>query len=480
MQTGDNEQASGRRGGKAFLAASVAAQFCALARYTLLARLLGPEQLGLAVVLILTAQFFEAVTDSGSDRFLVQDPQGDEPEVQRLAHLVWLCRGLFIAATLVVLAAPLAYFYERPELQSGLVILALAPLIAGFTHLDFRRAQRRSDFTAESRSLLASELASLIVTGVAAALLRDYTAILYGLITRSLVLAATTHLTAERRYRIGFAADHAGRLGRFAWPLMLNGLLLFVGSQGDRVLIGREIGITELGYYSAALLLIYYPTGILQRYVSTMHLPLIARAKHDPRAFAAAADRLGGQVLLLSIVMAAGFAAVAPFAIVLLYGERFAQPALVVAAIGILQTSRFIRLWPVTTALALGQSRIVLASNLVRLSAFPLALGAIAGGWGLTGVVGAFTIGECLSLLATMAIVHRQSGRPIRSGLARVLLYLLACLLILGWAAAAEQGALIAAAALAIPTLLMTYLLLRWERQTIAEASDLIFKRSAV
>src|SRR3546814_5335760 len=79
-----------RRGTKALLVASGVAQICALARYTILARLLGPEQLGLAAILILTAQFFDSVTDSGSDRFLVQDSAGSAPALLRLTHLVSL------------------------------------------------------------------------------------------------------------------------------------------------------------------------------------------------------------------------------------------------------------------------------------------------------------------------------------------------------------------------------------------------------
>jgi O-antigen/teichoic acid export membrane protein len=110
LESAGSPRAAQRRGGKQYLGASMAAQFCALARYTLLARLLGPEQLGIAVALILTAQFFESVTDSGSDRFLVQDRHGDEAEVQRLAHLVWLGRGILIASALVVLAASIFAF----------------------------------------------------------------------------------------------------------------------------------------------------------------------------------------------------------------------------------------------------------------------------------------------------------------------------------------------------------------------------------
>jgi O-antigen/teichoic acid export membrane protein len=188
------KEAPARRGGKAYLAASFAAQFCALARYTLLARLLGPEQLGIAVALILTSQFFESITDSGSDRFLVQDKQGDEPEVQGLVHLVWLGRGLMIGACLVALAIPLAQFYDAPELRTAFIFFALTPLIAGFAHLDYRRLQRKSDFRAESRALVSSEVVSLAVTGIVAYLTRDYTAIICGLIARSAVLVLVSHL----------------------------------------------------------------------------------------------------------------------------------------------------------------------------------------------------------------------------------------------------------------------------------------------
>jgi O-antigen/teichoic acid export membrane protein len=470
LESAEGPRAAQRRGGKEYFGASVVAQFCALARYTLLARLLGPEQLGIAVALILTAQFFESVTDAGSDRFLVQDRHGDEPDVQRLAHLVWLGRGILIAAALVVLAAPIANFYGTPELAGGLALLALAPLIAGFAHLDHRRLQRASDFRSESRALLVSELASLAVTAIAAWITRDFTAILYGLITRSLLLAIVTHLTAERRYSIGYSAEHAGRIGRFGLPLMANGLLLFLGSQGDRVLIGNRLGLETLGYYSATLLLIMYPSAILMRFMTGMHMPLIAAAKDDPEREREAADRLAGQSLLLSIAMAAGFALVAPTVIVLLYGARFAQPALIVAAVGVLQTGRFLRLWPVTIALARGRSGIVLTSNLLRLAAFPLAYAATELGWGLLGILLAFTLAEFGSLILTSAILVRHSGLRLRDDLARVGAYVLASCLIVGWAAAVQYQILWLALALALPSLLLGFLVARSERAVTTEA----------
>jgi O-antigen/teichoic acid export membrane protein len=468
--------AQGRQGSKAFLIASIGAQACALLRYALLARLLGPEQLGLAVALILTAQFFESVTDSGGDRFLVQDQRGDEQEVQKLVHLVWLLRGAFIAGSIALLATPLARFYGEPELVVGFLILAFSPLIAGLAHLDYRRTQRTSDFRGEARVLLLSELASLLVTAVAAWLLRDFTAILYGLVVRSGVIVIVSHLTATRAYRAGYSAEHGSRLAGFAWPLMLNGLLFFLGSQGDRLLIGKEVGLTELGFYSAALLLILYPTAILQRFITTMHLPLIAGASAGPDR-QAAADRLAGQTLLLTVAMLVGFTAVAPPVIPLVFGPDFRQPASLIALIAILQTSRFLRLWPVTIALSVGRSRTVLVSNLLRLLAYPFAFLAMQVENSLLGILIGLTLAEALALFVTLLLVSRHLGLRLLSGLSRLLFFLVCSGLALGCAGLAEQGARGPFALLAAALLAVLALLAFRERRTLSDLLALARRR---
>jgi lipopolysaccharide exporter len=119
-----------RRGAKIYLAGSVVGQACALLRYTLLARLLGPEQLGLVATLILASNFFELLSDTGSDRFLIQDAKGDQPEVQNLVQLVFFGRGAFMAVGLAICAMPIAMLYHQPSLFAGLALLGLSPVIA--------------------------------------------------------------------------------------------------------------------------------------------------------------------------------------------------------------------------------------------------------------------------------------------------------------------------------------------------------------
>ena len=291
----------GRRGAKIYLAATVLAQIVALLRYVSLARLLGPEQLGLAATLAVTQAFFDLISDTGSDRFLIQDRDGDSPRAQGLVQLVYISRGFMVAAGLALFSWPIAAFYKAPQLVNGLIILGLSPAILGFLHLDVRRFQRHQDFRAEAIMVMLAESCSLVATVLAAWLTHSFTAILYGLITRALVMVLVSHLRAERPYRLVYAREHATRLARFAAPLMLSGLLLFIGSQGDRVLVANRLGVAELGRYSAILLLIYYPSAVILRYMHVIYLPMVAAGRDDAARRDEVSDLLGGQTLLLAL-----------------------------------------------------------------------------------------------------------------------------------------------------------------------------------
>jgi O-antigen/teichoic acid export membrane protein len=425
---------SPRRGGGLYLLASTLAQVCALIRYTLLARLLGAEQLGLAQTLVITASFFDLVSNTEGDRFLIQDRDGETEALQGFVQLVLSGRGALVALAFEVSAWPIARFYHVPQIAPALMVLGLSPLIMGFLHLDMRRAQRSNDFRQEGVAVLAAESISLLVTVVAALLLRNFTAVLYGLIARSAVMVAVSHLQARRRYRLILSRSHVRRLAFFAIPLMINGVLLFFGGQGDRVLVGSRLGLAALGHYSAILLLIFYPASVAQRYIGAVYLPMLAAKRDHATERNELSNLLGGQTLLLALAMLAGFAIVTPVASKLLYGKGFAQPVSIIALIGMLQTARFIILWPVTSALAVGNAGTVLASNIARLSALPAALAGAALIGGMPGIVAGFMFGELASMSTALFMLNRALGSRPFHGMDRLAAFILGAMCIVGWA----------------------------------------------
>ncbi|HEY1878291.1 MAG TPA: oligosaccharide flippase family protein, partial [Caulobacteraceae bacterium] len=233
MSSADEASSTARRqGARLYFVASIVAQVAALVRYVVMARILGPEQLGMAATLVVTSAFFDLVTDTGGDRFLIQDRDGDNPPVQNMVQLVYVARGAAVGLILALFAMPLAAFYKTPALAAGFVVMGLVPFIGGFLHLDIRRVQRRSDFRPEAWCMMVSEVCSLVATALAAWITHSFIAIIFGLTARAIAMSLLSQILAKRRYGIGWSRKDAPRFLHFALPLMLNGFMLFVGSQG--------------------------------------------------------------------------------------------------------------------------------------------------------------------------------------------------------------------------------------------------------
>jgi O-antigen/teichoic acid export membrane protein len=468
------EAPGARKGGNLYFGATVIAMAAALLRYVALARFLGPQQLGLAATIVVTGAFFDLVSDTGSDRFLIQDSEGDSPRVQNLVQLVYVGRAFLIAASLVVFSIPIAHFYKAPPLARGLTIFALSPLIMGFIHLDNRRVQRAHDFRPAAIIMIVGEAASVFGTVLAAYLTHAFTAILFGLIARSAIMVVTSHLLATRRYAVGYDRTVAPRLARYSRPLILTGVMLFVGSQSDRVIVGNQLGVTSLGHYSAVLLLVYYPSSLFLSFIHAIYVPLIAGERDDPAGRNRVMDRLGGQAMLLALSMMTGFAVVAPIAVPVLYGARYREPALILTLIGILQMWRFLIVAPTTIALSIGKSRTVLAGNLVRLLVFPGAYIGLKTIGGLTGVVAGFAAAEAVAVFVETVLVSRDTSRPLVTGLDRLVVFVAACVAVLGAEIAWDHRFLAGDAAACVVLVVLLLWVVRHEQEALVDAAALV------
>ena len=466
-----------RTGARFYFAASIVAQASALVRYVILARILGPEELGLAAMLVLTAQFFESVSDTGADRFIVQNPDGDTPRMLGLVHMAMAVRGVVIAGALIVTAGLVARLYSAPQIIPALQVLALVPLVAGFTNLDMRRAQRTGDFRPESYVTMFGELAGVAASAVAAFIVRDHTAVLYGLIARAIIMVGASHVVSQRRYGWAYGRSEAHHFFQFAGPLAINGLFLYFGSQGDRLLVASGLGAAALGQYSAILLLIFNPTSAVTRFLQGMHLPQVAASRDDPIALRRQGERLAAQTLLLSVGAAVGFAAVGPWIAPILYGNLGVQPLLIFAGLGVVQAARMLRGWPTTLALGLGRSSEVMINNIVRVVALPLALLASLQWHSLPAILLGFFTGEVLALLGALWFRVRASSAPAGSSVRRTSMFLLLALTTVITAAAGQYHQQLLLGASVSATIILLAILLRQERPTVQEAFAVVSAR---
>lgn len=395
-------------GPRVVLPASLTVQALGLARTIIVARLLGPEQFGLAVTFILIQQFLDASTDAGLNKYILQNRFGDRTRVQRMVQAMALSRGAISAALVLLVGYPLFVLFDGRSDPMPFLILALIPAAMGMLHADTWRMQRRGRFINDSASQITAELVCFAVTVILVMATHSYIAVLAGLAARAITVATMSHVMSRRRYSVGWSRALAPSIWRFSWPLLINGPLVFIGAQADRMFTAAILGARELGIYSAATMMLASPTLVLMRVLGSIFTPRLSKAlRASPQAFRREESVYTGFYFFTFLLIITGFAAVGPMLIIFLYGPAYAQSFLAISLIGCIMGVRFLRGWSGTLAIVAGATRNVLVSNILRFLSPALGLATVLLHGGMEGLLAGFLVGEVVTIALSILMLNR-------------------------------------------------------------------------
>lgn len=404
-------------GAAAMSAAQVAEQACVFARNLILARLLGPDNMGVAATLAVTLSLLEMTSDLAADRLLLQAKDGDEAELQSAAQAVEFARGVLIAAAIVALAGPIARLFDVPDAVWAYRLLGLAPLLRGLVHLDAKRLVRSHRYQPLIMVDLGSQALAMAVAWPLARATGDYSAALWVIIAQVSGYAAISHLVAARRYSWGMTRAAWTRIVAFGWPLLVNGLLMFAIFQGDRLIVGVFYNMETLGVFSVAFALAMMPTMMAARIATPLVLPSLAKSYENPAQF----ERRYGLAMELATVVTSAYLClvIGSCGAIMggLYGEEYRVGGPYLAVLAGMQAFRIVRIVPTLGAMAMGDTRNALLANLWRLLALPGAIAAAALGAPVVWLIVAGIGGELLATVASIARLSRRQGVSIRAAL---------------------------------------------------------------
>lgn len=404
-------------GAAAMSVAQVAEQACVFARNLILARLLGPDNMGVAATLAVTLSLLEMTSDLAADRLLLQAKDGDEAGLQSAAQAVEFARGVLIAAAIVALAGPIARLFDVPDAAWAYRLLALAPLVRGLVHLDAKRLVRSHRYRPLIMVDLGSQALAMAVAWPLARATGDYSAALWVIIAQVSGYAVISHLVAARRYSWGMTRAAWTRIVAFGWPLLVNGLLMFAIFQGDRLIVGVFYDMETLGVFSVAFALAMMPTMMAARIATPLVLPSLAKCHENPAQF----ERRYGLAMELAAVVTSAYLCLVIGACGAimggLYGEEYRIGGPYLAVLAGMQAFRIVRIVPTLGAMALGDTRNALLANLWRLLALPGAIAAAALGAPVVWLIVAGIGGELLATVASIARLSRRQGVSARTAL---------------------------------------------------------------
>ena len=449
------------RGGIQLLGGHGAVQFILLLRNFCIARLISPEEFGVAATFALTLSVLEAISDMSFAKLLIQDRDGDQPRFQAVLQALTLGRGLLMGAAIFAAAEPIARIFGVPEAADAYRWLALAPALKGFAHLDIKRVQRSLNFTAELRLMIVAQLSGLLVAVALAWVLRDYMAVLWGVLAQATVYCMGAHVLAERRYQLALGGDEVAKALRFGWPLMLNGVVVMLAMQGDRALVGARLSMTDLAIYTVASMLVGALQLPMQKITTSLTLPWMAAAQETP-FFAKRYGMTADFLTILALLILVPVTLLGAELVTLVFGSEYASPPLLVGLLAFGAALRLVRSGPVVASLAVGDTKNLMLTSIARSVGILAAALALFAGGGLVGVAAGMCLGEFAACAVAMIRLRRVTKVTSGSSLRQFGIVLAAALASLALDASLPGDALSTRALLALAVVFASVPVVLW------------------
>jgi len=245
-----------------------------------LARLLSPRDFGLVAMATVITGIYGLFSTAGLSSATVQKASITDEQISTLFWINVLV-GLALAAVSLVSAPVIAMFYEEPRLLPITAALAAGFVFTGLGVQHIALLQRSLRYFAIVSIETLSQLVSTTV-GIGLALAGcGY----WALIAASLALPATMTLSAwiAVRWVPGrprWNADVSSML-RFGGTITVNSVVVYLGYNFEKILLGRLWGPEALGLYGRAYQLVSMPTDYLNGAIGSVAFSALSRIQDD-------------------------------------------------------------------------------------------------------------------------------------------------------------------------------------------------------
>jgi O-antigen/teichoic acid export membrane protein len=230
-------------GGQAFIRVS------RIAATIILPRFLTPHDYGLAALVITSYEFTQTFTRIGINAKVIQ---ADEAEVEDIANSAyWLNWLLYVSLFFLqcIAAFPIAWFYKDDQLILPICILAITYLIAPIGRVQSSLIQRENRLKVTAFAQALRYATGNILTAVFAVLGMGMWAIVLPRLLAAPVEFIVYLVKHPWRPTQGFTTKYWGRIFSFGINILGIQLLKTLRENLDYLIIGRFLGVKELGVY---------------------------------------------------------------------------------------------------------------------------------------------------------------------------------------------------------------------------------------
>lgn len=314
------------RGAFAKVCAQAANLVLRLGSLMVLARLLGPKDFGLVGMATAVIGVLNLFRDFGLSTASVQRTTVTE---EQISTLFWI--NMLVGAILGLLSAAIApfiaTFYHEPRLFWVTVVLATGFLFNAVAVQHSAILQRQMRFTTLSVIDIISLVLSTAIGIIMAMKGYGYWALVAMTLVSPIVSGiclwvSTAWVPGRPRKRAGIRS-----MLRFGGTITLNGLVVYVAYNLEKVLLGRFWGADAVGIYGRAYQLSNIPTDNLNSSVGGVAFSALSRLQEDPQRLKSYFLKGYALILALTLPTTIACALFANDAISVLLGPKWKEAA---------------------------------------------------------------------------------------------------------------------------------------------------------
>lgn len=397
------------------LCGNASASAMLLARNLIIARLISVENYGIAATFAIAMAVVEMMSALGLQQQIVQAKDGEDMHFQAALQGFQVLRGIIAGVILFIAAGSIAQFLNIPDVAWAYQVMALVPIFNAFQHFDIYRLNRSMKFWPIVLTGAVPALISLILVWPLYLLFGDYQVMLWSIIIQIALMMIVSHAVAERPYKLAFDPKIMKASFKFGWPILVNGILMFAVFNGDKLIVGRAIGIETLAIFAMGITLTLTPTLVMAKSLQNFFLPQLSQLRQtDLYKFNTLSVTVVEVALLIGVVLVVGMVTVGQPIIYLLLGEKYVPLLSLLTWLAILQGIRVFKEGPSAISMAAGQNENSMFANAVRVATLPLAWYFATQTGDVKTIIFIGIIGEILAQTMAITLLHLRTGCPLK------------------------------------------------------------------
>lgn len=312
--------------------ARLSVRLIGLASTIVLARLLSPQDFGLVAIGMVFISTLQLLGSFDFDTVLIQHPN---PSRQHY-DTAWTLNALYFtlaAIGLAVFAPHIAAFYKTPELADIIYILSFGFVLTGTANIKIVDFQKHFRFRYDFSLTFFSKIAGFAATVTCAFIFRDYRALLAGFLANRITFFALGYWLSPYLPHPSLAKTKS--LFRFSSWLMLKNFFFFINNKSTELIIGKQLGTTELGVFSVGYDISTMPTQELTSTINRASYPGYTKLSDNIDELRTTVIRIYNVIVTIAAPISIGLVFIAtPFTYVVL-GEKWlpSVPVIQLAAI---------------------------------------------------------------------------------------------------------------------------------------------------